>query len=112
MGWWTKTVVGAALVLAGLAGVAYCTLQLAQIGTCASGGPYVSARPCPAGTAWYIVGEFPAVISMLFGGWLLATRGRLRAVEPGLPPQTDDVNANPMPFGTQPPRMLTRRKPK
>jgi hypothetical protein len=104
MGYWTRTAVGAALVLAGLGGAIYCVVELASIGTCASGGPYVSARPCPAGTELYILGIFPGVISTLLGGWLLATRGRMRAVEPGLPPATDDVTANPMPFGAQPPK--------
>ena len=87
MGWWAKTVLGAVLVLGGLGGAAYCVVELTQIGTCASGGPYVSARPCPDGTGWLIAGIFPGVISALLGGWLLATRGRRRAIEPGLPPQ-------------------------
>lgn len=87
MGWWAKTVLGAVLVLGGLGGAACCIVELTQIGTCASGGPYVSARPCPDGTGWLIAGIFPGVISALLGGWLLATRGRRRAIEPGLPPQ-------------------------
>ncbi len=86
MSWWAKTVVGLALVLGGLGGAAYCIVELTQIGTCASGGPYVSARQCPDGTGWLIAGIFPGVISTLLGGWLLATRGRRRAIEPGLPP--------------------------
>ena len=89
MGWWTKTILGAVLVLAGLGGAAYCIVELSQIGTCASGGPYVSARPCPDGTGWLIAGIFPGVISTLAGGWLLATRGRRTALEPGLPPAND-----------------------
>lgn len=109
MGWWTRTLVGAVLALGGIAGAVYCIVELTQIGTCASGGPYVSARPCPAGTELYILGIFPGVISALVGSWLLATRGRMRAVKPGLPPQSDDVNANPMPFGAQPPQ--GQRKP-
>lgn len=104
MGWWTKTIVGAALVLGGIGGATYCIVELTQIGTCASGGPYVSARPCPDGTGLYIVGIFPGVISTLVGGWLLATRGRRTAVDPGLPPAPHDVTSNPMPFGAQPPR--------
>lgn len=86
MGWWAKTIIGAALVLGGIGGAAYCIVELTQIGTCASGGPYVSARPCPPGTELYILGIFPGVISTLLGGWLLATRGRRRAIAPGLPP--------------------------
>ena len=87
MGWWAKTVLGAVLVLGGIGAGVYCVVELTQIGTCASGGPYVSARECPPGTEWYILGIFPSVISTLVGGWLLATRGRRRALEPGLPPQ-------------------------
>jgi len=60
MGWWTKTIVGAALVLGGIGGATYCIVELTQIGTCASGGPYVSAGPCPDGIGLYIAGIFPA----------------------------------------------------
>ncbi|NLD54215.1 MAG: hypothetical protein GX652_06095 [Burkholderiaceae bacterium] len=104
MGWWTKTIVGAGLFLGGLAGAVYCIARLIQIGTCASGGPYEIARPCPAGTELYILGVSLAVISALAGCWVLATRGRRRPVEPGLPPEGGDVNANPMPFGARPPQ--------
>ena len=104
MGWWTKTILGAALVLAGLGGATYCVVELAQTGTCASGGPYVSARECPHGTGWYIAGIFPGVILTLLGGWVLVTRGRRTAVDPGLPPSNDDVTSNPRPFGAQPPK--------
>jgi hypothetical protein len=43
----------AAAVLIGLIGAGLFTYELIEvmkIGTCASGGPYVSAQPCPAGT--------------------------------------------------------------
>jgi hypothetical protein len=48
--YWVKAVLGLALFLAGLAAFNYSLYELMQIGTCASGGPYVSARPCPEGT--------------------------------------------------------------
>ena len=35
--------------------------EVVQIGTCASGGPYVSARPCPKGTEFKILAIFGAV---------------------------------------------------
>jgi hypothetical protein len=43
----------AAAVIIGLLGAglfAYELVEVMKIGTCASGGPYVSAQPCPAGT--------------------------------------------------------------
>jgi Short C-terminal domain len=58
----------------GLAGVALFTYELIHvfnIGTCASGGPFLSARPCPAGTGTVIVllalGIILAVAGMLVG---------------------------------------------
>ena len=85
MGFWTRTGLGVALMVGGVAGLAYCVVELASIGTCASGGPYVPARECPAGTEWYIGGIFPSVIGFLVGVGVFATRGG-RATAPGLPP--------------------------
>jgi hypothetical protein len=55
-----------ALVLAGvsLVGFSWALYHLVRTGTCASGGPYVSARPCPKGTGGHIV----ALIGGIFGG--------------------------------------------
>ena len=60
--------------LLALLGLALCTAavvawtwglyEVTRIGTCASGGPYVSARPCPEGTGFRIV----AMILSIFGG--------------------------------------------
>ena len=41
---------GLGLMVAGIVAVSYAVYQLLQIGTCASGGPYVPARQCPPGT--------------------------------------------------------------
>jgi hypothetical protein len=86
MGYYARTVLGAALILAGVAVMGYCIYELAHIGTCASGGPYVSARECPAGTGTLIVGIFPAVLVVIVGVGLFASRGG-RATAPGLPPR-------------------------
>jgi hypothetical protein len=43
--------VGLALCSGAVVAFCYSIYKLGNIGTCASGGPYVSARPCPAGTA-------------------------------------------------------------
>ena len=49
--------------------------QLLQIGTCASGGPYVIGRECPEGTEWLGLTIPISVFVMLFGAYLYATRG-------------------------------------
>lgn len=82
------TVLG--LLLCGAAVVLFCNAiyEIGRIGTCASGGPYVSARPCPAGTGLTIGSIFIAVFAGLAGLGLysaggLADRGRSARV--GLP---------------------------
>ncbi len=67
---------GAAGVLLILAGLLTCTgavvlfcwslYSVTRIGTCASGGPFVSARPCPPGTGLKILG----IVGAVFGGLL------------------------------------------
>jgi hypothetical protein len=63
-------------VVIGFAGCAAFTvglLHVMKIGTCASGGPFVTAQPCPsdAGT-WALLlagGIIAAVIAIIIGGW-------------------------------------------
>ncbi len=50
--------------------------ELLKIGTCASGGPYVSARPCPSGTERYILSLFGGIVLGLIGLGVWAARGR------------------------------------
>ena len=98
MEWLGKGAIGLALMVAGLAGFAFCLYQLVKTGTCGSGGPYVyAARPCPSGTGAYIGGVIGGVFVFLIGGAIFATRGR-HATEPGLPPPKDDVTSNPPPL--------------
>jgi hypothetical protein len=85
MGYWVRVVLGVALIVGGVAVFGYSTYQLVDIGTCASGGPYVSARECPEGTGTLIVSMFPATLLTLVGVGLFASRGG-RATAPGLPP--------------------------
>ena len=60
------SIVGLLIVGAGVVAFCYSIYSLGRIGTCASGGPYVSARPCPAGTGLTI-----ALIPIaVFGGLL------------------------------------------
>ncbi len=60
-------VLGWVLCLAGLAIGCKAIYDLTQIGTCASGGPYVSARPCPEGTGLKIMSVFGAAVLGLLG---------------------------------------------
>ena len=75
MKYFLRTVLGLGLLLLGATVIAYDVYQLLQIGTCASGGPYVSARECPDGTA--ILGlTIPAgVFAMIAGGVIYGGRG-------------------------------------
>jgi hypothetical protein len=100
-GYATRAVAGAGLMLVSVVVVGFSIYKLVKTGTCASGGPYVSARQCPAGTELYILSIFPAVIGFLVGGWIFSTRGRARGVAPALPPQGDAL-ANPDPFSRYP----------
>src|SRR5689334_103926 len=70
-------------MLASVALLVGCIVKLASIGTCASGGPYVSARPCPKHTEYWIFGIFGAVFLFMAGLWVFSTRGG-RGVKPGL----------------------------
>src|SRR5688572_20548025 len=64
-------IVGASLVL-----TTWAMYHLMRTGTCASGGPYVSARPCPAGTGWHVLA--------LMGGIFVALAGSFVAKSPAL----------------------------
>jgi hypothetical protein len=82
-GYWVKWTIGFVLMLASVALLVGCIVKLASIGTCASGGPYVSARPCPKHTEYWIFGIFGAVFLFIAGLWVFASRGG-RGVKPGL----------------------------
>jgi hypothetical protein len=88
-GYWFKAVLGLVLFLAGLGAFEYGLYEVMQIGTCASGGPYVSARPCPAGT-------FGKVL-LLPGGFFVGTIGiivfALRGSRPGAAANARSIGA-------------------
>jgi hypothetical protein len=96
--WLGRGAVGFALMAVGLAAFGFGLWQLVKTGSCASGGPYVSARPCPAGTGLHIGALIAGIFVFLAGGALFATRGR-PSTEPGLPPPEGDKTANPRPLG-------------
>jgi hypothetical protein len=55
--------------------VAYGINQLLQVGTCASGGPYVSARQCPDGTGALIFALMGGIIGHFVAAGIYLTRG-------------------------------------
>ena len=65
---------GLVLVLGATAMMAVALWKLLHTGTCASGGPYVSARPCPQGTVTWVL-LIPASMLLWFIG--MAFLGRL-----------------------------------
>jgi hypothetical protein len=81
-------------MLLALAGLALCTASVvafvwslysvARIGTCASGGPYVSARPCPPGTGGKIVLLTGSVFAGLLGIALYSAGRRAASAAIGL----------------------------
>jgi hypothetical protein len=84
MDWLGRGAIGLVLMLVGVAAFLFGLYHLMKTGTCASGGPYVSARPCPAGTGGWVALLIGGVFAFLAGGAVFATRGR-RATAPGLP---------------------------
>ncbi len=67
-----STIIGLAMVIGGGLLMAVGLNALLATGTCASGGPYVSAHPCPPGTGAHILeligGVFLAVIGIIISG--------------------------------------------
>jgi hypothetical protein len=55
--------------------VGYGIYQMLGIGTCASGGPYVSARPCPDGTVAIFWALTAGILGHFLAGGIYLTRG-------------------------------------
>ena len=71
-----RTLVGFGLIAFCIVAIAYSIYQLLQIGTCASGGPYVSARQCPPGTERLGLAIPVVIFGLLAGCWIYAGRGK------------------------------------
>jgi hypothetical protein len=74
--YWLCVTVAFAACIGGLMLGAYAIHEIVQIGTCASGGPYVSRRPCPPGTEYKILAIFGALGLLFLGRIVWAFRGR------------------------------------
>ena len=75
MRFYVRSFLGVGLFFFAWAAFEYSIYQFLQIGTCASGGPYVSARQCPSGTGIYFAGLFGGIILGLIAVGIYATRG-------------------------------------
>jgi hypothetical protein len=73
--------IGLLLSLGALVAFDWALYELVQTGTCASGGPYVSARQCPDGTGLLVAGLTAAIPVGLVGCGLLSfsRRGNWRS---------------------------------
>ena len=76
MRYWFFAFLGLLICGAAIVAVDWGVYHLMRTGTCASGGPYVSARPCPPGTEWHIIAVVGGVFGGLIGMGLFAARGR------------------------------------
>ena len=82
MRYWALALGGLVLVGASLVAADWAIYHLARTGTCASGGPYVSARPCPPGTGGQIVALVGGIFGVLIGAGIYAMRGGGRRPSP------------------------------
>ena len=76
MKYWVIAFIGLAICGASIVAIDWGIYHLMRTGSCASGGPYVSARPCPPGTGLHIVAVVFGVFAGLIGVGVFAARGR------------------------------------
>lgn len=65
-----RGVLGMAIVAGSLLLCAWAIYHLMRTGSCASGGVYVSARPCPAGTGGHVLGLLGSIFLALAGAFV------------------------------------------
>ena len=75
MRYYGRTIIGLGLLSASLTAFCYSLYQLLGVGTCASGGAYVSARECPTGVGGLIVTLVVSVFAGLIGTGIWGSRG-------------------------------------
>lgn len=75
--YWLRTGLGIAIIAGSVALASVCIYHLTRSGSCASGGAYVIANPCPDGTGLRILGLIGGIFVLPFAGMgVLATRHR------------------------------------
>ncbi len=71
-----RTLIGMGLFAFCWAVIGYAIFQLLSTGTCASGGPYVVARECPAGIERVILSLVGAIFLLFVAGFIYGGRGK------------------------------------
>jgi hypothetical protein len=72
--YWAFALLGLVVCGASIVAFDWGLYHLVRTGTCASGGPYVSARPCPPGTGGHILAVVFSVFTGLIGIGIFAAR--------------------------------------
>lgn len=70
-----RTLLGMCLFAFCWVAIAYGIFQLLQVGTCASGGPYVSARECPDGIERLMFSLIGGIVGLFVAAFIYAGRG-------------------------------------
>ena len=73
--YWMFALAGMLVCGASIVSIDWALYHLIRTGTCASGGPYVSARPCPPGTGGHIMALIGGIFGGLIGTAVFAARG-------------------------------------
>lgn len=74
--YWVIAIGALALCGASIVAIDWGMYHLMLTGSCASGGPYVSAKPCPPGTGAHILALMGGIFGGLIGVGLFYARGR------------------------------------
>ena len=74
--YWTRVLLGLAICGLSVVGIAWGLYHVTRTGSCASGGNYVSARPCPPGTGGHILAIVGGAFGIFIGILIYATRGK------------------------------------
>lgn len=117
MGETIKKAFGWAIVLASVAAFGLGLYNLIHTGTCASGGPYVSARECPSDTGWWIGAVTISTFTALAGWGIIAwagDSGRVRrkdAPGSGAPFSVPTVTPTSSPAAATPPAVAATGDP-
>ncbi len=70
-----RTVIGLALIAVSAIAICWAIYNLVRIGTCASGGPYEIAQPCPPGTGMKVFALVGGIFGLLIGAAVCPLRG-------------------------------------
>ena len=74
--YWTRVLIGLAICGASIVGISWGLYHLTRTGSCASGGNYISARPCPPGTGGHILAVIGGAFGAFIGIGVYAMRGK------------------------------------